>query len=292
MIPVAIHDHTGIRLADIVWTGTRFLYVENTTNAIWSPGSPPTLYASMPRAVEETRCALSPGAHGFPAGVLFCHSPDNLIYRVGADGTVSVAATLPPSPVSDGAIAFDRVGRFGYALLAATGRSGNPTAGGRVFAISANGRVRTIGRYGAPGAGGADTMIVAPARFGSIAGQAVLTVDAGKHGALVAMSPAGTTRVIARLPDGPNPIVAVPPRGAPHTPGAPRGLYVTDTNSTNVFYIPARGLAPYAGDLIVGSEIQARFWAIAPHGAGFRVLRLPLTLPGSGLNLEGATYVD
>ena len=98
--------------------------------------------------------------------------------------------------------------------------------------------------------------------------------------------------MIAQLPDGPNPIVAVPPRGALHTPGAPRGLYLTDTNSTDVFYVPARGLTAYAGDLIVGSEIKALFWAVAPHGSGFRVQRLPLRLPGSGFNLEGATYVD
>src|SRR6476619_446673 len=64
-IPVSVHAHTGIRLTDVVWTGTRFLYVENTTNVVWAAGSPPSKFASMPELVEETRCRMSPGAHGF-----------------------------------------------------------------------------------------------------------------------------------------------------------------------------------------------------------------------------------
>jgi hypothetical protein len=288
-ITLRVYAHTGLRLADVVWNGSSFLYVENTTNTVWREGSPPTLFASMPKLVEETRCRMSPGAHGFPAGSVYCHAPDNAIYRIGADGKVETFARLPSTSVSDGALAFDTVGRFGYRLIAATGRSGAPTpSGGTVYAIAPDGVVATIGGYRGPG--GADELVVAPATFGSAAGQVVLAVDAGaKGGSLDTMNARGRTRRLATLPDGPNPIVVVP---AHPQRGGKRGLYVTDTNSTNVFYAPAALLAPHAGSIVVGSEIKAFFWAVRPKGAGFTVRRLPWRVPGSKLNLEGAAYVD
>ena len=51
---------------------------------------------------------------------------------------MTVFATLPAPypPAADGALAFDRIGRFGYRLLAATGRSGgDEPAGGVVYTI-------------------------------------------------------------------------------------------------------------------------------------------------------------
>jgi hypothetical protein len=289
-IHATVFDHTGLRLTDIVWTGDRFLYVENTTNALWTKGSPPTLFASMPRVVEETRCKVSPGAHGFPAGYLFCHSPDNVVYRVRlADGAVSVFARLPTKAIADGALDFDTVGKFGFRLLAATGRSGaSSRRGGTVYAVSAGGAVQQIGSYSA--VGGADELIVAPARFGAASGQIVLTADAGKSGSLVLMDERGRTRTVAKLPDGPNPIVAIPTR--PHaTPGAEPGLYATDTNSTNVFFVPAAKLSRYAGSLVVGSELRGLFWTVTASADGLSVKRIPLTLPGKGFNLENAIYV-
>jgi hypothetical protein len=288
-IRATVFDHTGLRLVDVVWTGSRFLYVENTTNAVWAKGSPPSLFASMPRVVEETRCKLSPGTHGFPAGYLFCHAPDNVIYTVRQDGTVAAFARLPTGAISDGALDFDSVGKFGFRLIAATGRSGAANRrGGTVFAVSAAGDARSIGSYSARG--GADELMVAPAGFGTGSGQVVLTVDAGKTGSVVLMDPAGVTRLIATLPDGPNPIVAVPAStGA--TPGARAGLYVTDTNSTNVFYVPASKLSAYAGRLLVGTEITGGFFTIRPDGRGFRTQRIPLSLPGKGFNLENAIYL-
>ena len=52
-------------------------------------------------------CILSPGTHGFAPGVIFCHSPDNKIYEISADGaTMTVFATLPAPypPAADGAL--------------------------------------------------------------------------------------------------------------------------------------------------------------------------------------------
>jgi hypothetical protein len=285
--------HTGIGLADIAWTGDRILYVENTTNAVWSAppvGKPLTPFASMPRQVEETRCRVSPGGHGWQRGLIFCHAPGNTIYRISADGrSVTAFAKLPETATSDGALAFDYAGAFGYGLVAATGRSGSKDAsGGNVYAIDKSGAVRRIGHY--PGPGGADEVEIAPAGFGSAARSALLTVDAGPKGALVAMSPSGKATVIAHLPDGPNPIAAIVPsavRGGNHA-----GLYLTDTLSKNAYLAPWADARAYAGNVIVGSELKALFWVVRPRGRGYETASIPTTLRGGKYNLEGMTYVS
>jgi hypothetical protein len=292
-IPISVQAHTGIRLADVVWTGKRFLYVENTTNVVWAAGPRLRKFAAMPKIVEETRCRPSPGAHGFPPGAVYCHAPDNVIYRIDPGGQVNVFARLPDTQISDGALAFDTFGAFGFRLLAATGRSGSATPdGGAVYAVAASGAVSRIGAYSSSAKGGADQIVVAPPGFGTGSRQLVLTVDAGPHGALVMMDAHGRTREIATLPDGPNPIVAVPAATGHGKLAARRGLYVTDTNSTNVFFASAASLARYAGQLIVGTELKATFWAVAPHGRAFQARKIPLTPPGGNFNLEGATYVN
>ncbi len=281
---------TGIRLADVAWTGDRILYVENTTNAVWSAppaGKPLRPFATMPKQVEETRCRVSPGTHGWQPGLIFCHAPGNTIYRISADGqNVTAFAKLPEQGPADGALAFDYAGTFGYGLVAATGRSGTKKAnGGNVYAIGKTGVVRRIGHY--PGPGGADEVEIAPAGFGRAA---LLTVDLGASGQIVAMSPAGKTTVIAHLPDGPNPIAAIVPtaiRG-----GNLAGLYLTDTLSTNAYFAPASDLQPYAGDVIVGSELKGLFWAIRPSGGGYAARRISTTLRGGKYNLEGMAYVS
>jgi len=292
--PFRVFAHTTLRLTDVVWTGQRFLYVDNTTNRIASSGplgGTLTPFTAMPRQVEETRCRPSPGTHGFTPGDLYCHAPDNKIYRIGPGGrSVTVVAVLPHAPRSDGALAFDTVGRFGYALLAATGRSGGSAArGGTVFAIDPAGHVRRVGGYA--NKGGADEIAVAPESFGSVGGQALLAVDAGKSGALVAMDPRGRTRTLLALPDGPNPLVALMAGMGPPAGKARPGLYVADTTSRTVYLAPAAALQPYAGDVVVGTELRGLFWAVRPRGSGFAATRLPTNLGAKAYNLEGATYL-
>ena len=241
----------------------------------------------MPKQVEETRCRVSPGTHGWQPGLIFCHAPGNTIYRISADGKSATAfAKLPEKGPADGALTFDYAGAFGYGLVAATGRSGTKKAnGGNVYAIGKTGVVRRIGHY--PGPGGADEVEIAPAGFG---GAALLTVDLGPSGQIVAISPAGKATVIARLPDGPNPIAAIVPsaiRGGSHA-----GLYLTDTLSKNAYFAPASDLQPYAGDVIVGTELKGLFWAISPSGGGYAARRVPTTLRGGNYNLEGMAYVS
>jgi hypothetical protein len=294
---IQVFANTDHHLDSIVWTGKQFLYVANTTNTVYAgpaAGLPLRVFARMPKLVEETRCILSPGSHGFAPGVIFCHSPDNKIYEITPDGGLTTFATLPAPypPAADGALTFDSVGRFGYRLIAATGRSGNATpAGGVVFAISASAVVQRIGSYGGPG--GADEVAIAPARFGSVAGEALLTVDGGKAGGnLVAMNTDGQTRTIARFPgDGINPIVEIPTTAASGTAPAP-GLYLTDDENPRLFFVPAAQLAPFAGDLFVATEDTAHFFIIEPDGNTFRALRLPHNpLRGGHYSIEEAIFV-
>jgi hypothetical protein len=294
-----VFANTGHEMDAILWTGSQFLYVENTANTIWAApaaGLPLHQFASMPNMTEETRCVLSPGTHGFPAGVIFCHSPDDKVYEISGDGSrVTVFATLPVASgtVSDGALAWDAVGRFGYQLVAATGRSGsgNPL-GGAVFTISPAGAVRQIGTYSGPGA---DEVAIAPAGFGSVGGEALLTLDGGADtGALVAIDPGGTTRTLFSLPGGLNPIAAIPETsaaGGGATQAPPAGVYVTNDINPDVYFAPASQLAPYAGDLLIGSENKAQFWIVVPHGASFRALRVRHTLRGQNYSLEGCVIV-
>lgn len=289
-----VFARTGIRLTDIVWTGQRFLYIANTTNRIVAAGpagKPYTPFARMPRQIEETRCVTSPGNHGFPRGYLYCHSPDNKIYRISPNGkTVRIFAVLPHSPRSDGAITFDTEGAFGYALLAATGRSGATTPrGGTVFSITQRGRVHRIGSYA--NAGGADEIAIAPAAFGSASRQVLLTVDAGHSGDLVAMNARGHARTLLYLPDGPNPIVALTRNRVPLTGAAHPGLYVTDTLSHLVYFTPSPALQPFTGAVVIGSELHGYFWIVRPRGHGFAAQRLTTNLTRPSYNLEGAIYI-
>lgn len=285
-----VFAQTGHFVADVLWTGTDFLYVENTANVIWSAppaGMPLTQVAAMPRLVEETRCVLSPGTHGFPAGDLYCASPDDKIYDIRGS-TVRVLAQLPVTSTSDGALAFDDVGRFGFRLVAATGRSGaGRPNGGRVYTIGPSGAVRYVGAY--PGPAGADEVLVLPKGFGAAAGDAVLAVDGGPGaGALIAIDPHGRLRTIAKLRTGPNPLVIVPRLGG--SSAATPGLYVADDVTKDVYFAPASQFRTDAGALLVGSEVGGRFWLFRPRGRGYAVAALRSNLGGDD-DLEGAVFV-
>src|SRR5690348_4940660 len=82
-----VFAQTRLRLTDILWTGHQFLYIDNTTNRVAASGpsgAPLHPFAAMPRQVEETRCQMAPGTHGFTGDDLYCHAPDNTIYRISA----------------------------------------------------------------------------------------------------------------------------------------------------------------------------------------------------------------
>ena len=90
--------------------------------------------------------------------------PDNRIVRLTATARTDAARDgCRRARTPTARLAFDDVGRFGYALLVGDRRLG--LDGGQLFAVRKDGRVQTIGAY--PGPGGAENIAVAPAKFGS-----------------------------------------------------------------------------------------------------------------------------
>ncbi len=81
------------------------------------------------------------------------------------------------------------------------------------------------------------------------------------------------------------------PTGTPPVGPARAGLYVTDTLSHDVYVAPASELKPFAGDVVVGSELRGLFWVLQPRGGGVVATRLTTTLTDKSYNLEGATYI-
>ena len=85
----SVFSRTGLPLSDVTWTGDRFLYATETEGAfsVSGPtGSPVTPFATIPSEIEEVRCRPSPGAHGWPAGFVYCHAPHGIVYRLAPDG--------------------------------------------------------------------------------------------------------------------------------------------------------------------------------------------------------------
>jgi hypothetical protein len=282
---------TDLPLGQALWTGREWLWnAENAgrIEAADAGGGNVRVFASFDQGGEEMRCAVPPIAY-WPDGV-YCHTPDNRVIRLNRDGTnPTQLAKLPADANSDGSIAFDDVGRFGYALLVATG--GSSTNGGRLFAVRRDGRVQPIGSY--PGPGGAENIAVAPASFGSAAGWCLLSIDEdAKSGRLLALDRRGKLKtVVSGLGSGVNPLVVVraPPTTRP--PGPPPGLYLADTTSKQIWFAPASALAAFAGSVVVGTELTGRLWVVRPNGNGFEALPAATDLPQQPWNFEGSAFV-
>lgn len=288
-----VFAHTDLPLGQVRWTGRKFLYVAENTGEIETAGprgAHSRVFARFTPGGEETRCVQAPAAF-WPAGI-YCHTPDNRILRIAADGTSATQlAELPGAEPSDGALAFDTSGRFGHALLAATG--GSSSDGGQIFAVQANGSVQAVASYAGPG--GADELVIAPRQFGSASGRLLVAIDQdGVSGRLVAVDRDGTVTMVATgLDPGVNPIAVVlrsPPSRPASAPAA--GFYVADTPSQSVLFAPAQELEAWVGSVLVGTEKTGMFWLIRPRpGGGFAVVPVQSDLPRVAYNLEGATYV-
>jgi hypothetical protein len=283
---------TDLPLGEVQWTGREFLYnAENLGKLEVSDakGGNIRTFATFDQGGEEMRCRV-PTVKYWPDGV-YCHTPDNRIVRFNRDGTgLTEIARLPGNENSDGAIAFDTVGRFGYGLVAATG--GSASNGGEVYVVRTSGKVTLVGGY--PGGGGAENIAIAPARFGRHGGSVLIAIDEDHvQGRVLAMDRKGKVEPIATgLGNGINPIVVVEASPAKRAAGSPAaGAYFSDTLTKAVWFAPAAALKQYAGGVMVGSELQGDFWIVRPKGNGFEKVALASDLPRQPWNFEGACYV-
>ena len=170
------------------------------------PGGPLSPFARGPggyraAAGDEPYIALSPARHAHGG----CSYGRGVVYALGLGrqpGVVTIDrrgrarrfAALPRGETPKG-IAFDDVGRFGRRLLV-TGAANGKT---EVFAIDCTGRVQAL-TLAAPRLEGG--IVVAPASFGSYAGQLIAPDENSGH--LIAIDPHGVARTIADsgLPTG------------------------------------------------------------------------------------------
>jgi hypothetical protein len=286
---------THLHLDEVVWTGRSFLFSPENSGVIETSdaaGGNLEPLARFDQGGEEMRCAASLGRPYWPVGV-YCHTPDNRIVWLSPNGTSpTVLARLPASAGrgSDGALAFDNVGRFDHRLLVASG--GSSSNGGRIYAVGAAGNVSLVGAY--PGPGGADDIAVAPPHFGAAAGSVVIAIDhRAVEGRLLAMDSHRAVTVLASgLGSGLNPLVVIRQPPAARPPGSPpSGFYFGDTYTTNVYVAPAASLRAYVGDVLVGDELRAQFWIVRPRRAAFVALPVRTNLPSRKWALEGAAYV-
>jgi len=294
---------TGLQLGAVLWDGRRFLYTVEGGHVIDTSdvsGHGLRAFVTVPGNGGEMRCIVSPGSGGFAPNAVYCHASDGGIYRINpASRSVALVARLPAPRATDGALTFDTGGRFGGALLAATGGSGSGP--GAVYAVRPDGGVRLIGPYAGPGE--AENIAVAPPDFGAAAGDALITIDDNnRSGRLLAVDPSGHVLTLVRgLADGLNPIVTIVPThtsSAPGTSAGPSsggpipGLYLADWTSRDVFFAPAAQVRALGASVIVGTELGANLYAVQPRGAGYQASPIGTNLRARSYNLEGASYID
>ena len=293
-VQFALFVQTGLPLGGIARTPTGWLYTSENDGRFRvsdARGGALKELVRIDQGGEEVRCEAAPGGAGFVKGAVYCHFPDDRIVRLRANGTFDVVATLPHVIASDGSMAFDTGGLFARgAIVAATG--GSASSGGDVYVVRGNGRVTHVGAY--PGPGGADNLVVAPRRFGSVSRWAVLAIDQTTvSGRVLAVGPRGQVRELAGgLGNGLNPIAVIRaapkrrPRGSP-----PPGLYIADTLRKSVYRASVAQFRPHVNTIVVGTELTADFWTIRSTTAGYRATPLPTNLERTPWNLESAVFI-
>ena len=227
----------------------------------------------------------------WPDGV-YCHTPDNRVVRFTRDGSTVTELARLPGDNSDGALAFDAAGAL--RLRAARGDR-RLRLDRRRSLRGSQGRPRpAVGAY--PGPGGADKSRSRRRAFGRASGLVLLSIDqdsaSGRVLAIDGRAPCRSWRPARkrRQPDRGHPVRAHDAQAR----GPPRRASMSPTRTacrSSSPPPPAAQLAPFAGQVLVGSELEGSFWLINATASGFQVQQLATTFPGGNLNLEGAASV-
>lgn len=182
------------------WGGTLLLATEKGLYQVDTATGelfPARVSLPIPAVGSEAYIALSPG---LPVTGTRCSFPSPALYllKTAAPPTVllvdlvsGASRTFVPVPGVDtlSGIAFDRFGRFGNRLLVIGPHAGRTV----VDAIDCNGKVSTVTDSAPTMEGG---MEVAPPSFGAYGGD--LIVPDEYSGDIIAVTPEGTTQVVAR----------------------------------------------------------------------------------------------
>ena len=217
-----------------------------------------------------------PGIHGIGLG--------NIDYLPASGGTATVFVTLPGGPSSPigGLFLPSNYGAFGGQYLAV----GYDTSGAFAVTVAANGTVTPMPMATVPG-GEYSGAVLAPAGFGSVAGQVLLTLAGGP---IIALDQNGNTSTFAT--------VAGDPFGAVFAPngfGLVGGdLLVSESGSGKIFAVDANGNSSVFATFPLGpNQYGLRQMAFAPSGFGSYGGDLFVSVTGSvqGGGIYGAVVV-
>jgi hypothetical protein len=215
-----------------------------------------------------------PGLHGIGLG--------NIDYLPATGGSATVFVTIPGGPSSPigGLFLPSNYGAFGGQYLAV----GYDASGAFAVAVAPNGSVTPV--VSIPG-GEFSAAVLAPAGFGSVAGQALVTLAGGP---IMAIDQNGNTSTFAT--------VAGDPFGAAFAPngfGLVGGdLLVSESGSGKIFAVDANGNSSVFATFLLGpNQYGLRQMAFAPAGFGSYGGDLFVSITGSvlGGGIYGAVVV-
>ena len=276
--------------------GSGFLYLPRTS-ARSRPPTPPAR-TSRPFATHSgprrrgDRAAPCPSTRLWPDGV-YCHTPDNRIFRLARDGSsLTQLAQLPGERQL-------RRRRSSSTRPAASATRCSPRRAARrrtaasVFAVRQDGRVQTIGALPRPRR--RRDSITSPRRA-SAAPRAccLLSIDQDSvSGRVLAIDRQGAPCRRSRAASGTAPTrsSSIPPRRRRRPPGAAAGSLRAGHEHADVYFAAAPQLQALRRQVLVGTELPASFWLDPADGHGFGRGSSGDRPAAASLNLEGAAYV-
>jgi hypothetical protein len=239
---------------------------------------------SLPESISQ-----APAGFGTYRGDIFIPDPGianaglGLIqYLPQTGGSATVFVTLPggsENPLG-GLFLPSTFGAYGGQFLAV----GHDLPGAFVMAVASDGTVTPVTSI--PAGGEFVTPVLAPAGFGSVAGQVLITTNVGGNGTVNALDQTGHLSAFASVPGAALFGAAIAPQGFGSVGGE---LLATDAASGKIFAIDSNGNASLFTTVTLGlNQPGLRQIAFAPAGFGSYGGDLFVSVSGSGAG--GGTF--